>query len=593
MTGPCRCKSVHHSRRVISLSSRRGWNYWTDIRIRSMVALHVATFLLSHQPTYGFVPYLPHQRLSSSGPSVISTAKYGMSQETDTICSAFTKFLKWVGFPTQTQCNENQEPPQPFVAKTVDELDAYFQTNTKKEGGGDNSSLMKALCVKGDTQIIGSPDHPEYVHPVVQLLHERKRNKSQCTEGPREDGCKVALVVEGGGMRGCISAGMICAVHHLGLRDAVDVVYGSSAGSIIGGYFVTGQLPWFGPELYYDKLPTAGSSFIDTRQLFRALGFGWIDPRLAKDYITKKETPVLNLPFLLQKTLQQTKPLDWEAFAERQKVQPLKVVASALESEEAFVLDMEGGYFNSLEELSSAMHASCLLPGIAGPLVNVKVRNKDSDKPMYVVSNHFKDPDYEPLGDAMFYAAIPYESALKDGVTHSIVIRSRPDDSDVTGKGGFIESLIWRRFLLRKNNLPQIYKNLKSQLHKRQYAKTILELNEEAYSQRDPHDTSKPHALTIALPPGSKEVSRLENDRKAIFEGVRRGFARAFDALVEDPAERGRGHIVARQYFPDEILDYDPTTISRVDDSAFAVYMQENGIVPNSWNESSFQVVRN
>ena len=44
-------------------------------------------------------------------------------------------------------------------------------------------------------------------------------------------------------MRGCISAGMVGALYYLGLEDTFDVIYGSSAGTIIGAYFNTRQLP--------------------------------------------------------------------------------------------------------------------------------------------------------------------------------------------------------------------------------------------------------------------------------------------------------------------------------------------------------------
>jgi patatin-like phospholipase/acyl hydrolase len=42
----------------------------------------------------------------------------------------------------------------------------------------------------------------------------------------------------GGGMRGAVSAGMAAAIAGLGLTDAFDVIYGSSAGSVIGAYMV-------------------------------------------------------------------------------------------------------------------------------------------------------------------------------------------------------------------------------------------------------------------------------------------------------------------------------------------------------------------
>jgi predicted acylesterase/phospholipase RssA len=160
--------------------------------------------------------------------------------------------------------------------------------------------------VKGDTQLIGSPNHKDVMHPVVQLLHERKRqidnikstassSFTSATEAtfrnkrnvhrtiPPNDGFRVALAVEGGGMRGCVTAGMVTAIHYLGLEDTIDVVYGSSAGTVIGAYFITRQLPWFGPELYYDALTMAGDKFINTKRFLRAVGLGLLDPRLTKD----------------------------------------------------------------------------------------------------------------------------------------------------------------------------------------------------------------------------------------------------------------------------------------------------------------------
>lgn len=53
---------------------------------------------------------------------------------------------------------------------------------------------------------------------------------------------KVGLAIEGGGMRGCVSAGMIGAVSTLGLMDTFDAVYGSSAGSLVGAYAIAGQV---------------------------------------------------------------------------------------------------------------------------------------------------------------------------------------------------------------------------------------------------------------------------------------------------------------------------------------------------------------
>ena len=115
---------------------------------------------------------------------------------------------------------------------------------------------------------------------------------------------------------------------------------------------------------------------------------------------------------------------------------------------------------------------------------------------------------------------------------------------------------------------------MKQKLHKKLYGEDVIRLNEEAYSERPYYDTSQPHLLAVAAPPGSPEVTRLETGRRAIFEGIRRGFARAYDCLVEDPAERGRGAIVAKEFFPDKILEYDPLSINVTDESAFSAYLR-------------------
>lgn len=118
---------------------------------------------------------------------------------------------------------------------------------------------------------------------------------------------------------------------------------------------------------------------------------------------------------------------------------------------------------------------------------------------------------------------------------------------------------------------------MRQHMHKKLYGTDILRLNEAAYSKRDLMDLSEPHLMAIAMPPGSPEVVRLETGREAIFQGIRRGFARAYDCFVEDPKERGRGETVAQEYFPDEILSYCPRELSHVtNESAFEYHLRQS-----------------
>ena len=512
--------------------------------------------------------------------------------------------------PTQNSKHEKPLETGPFDVTTEKELDEYFDDvklrfrkgKSKNDTGAlveksrkdiDYDALVAALSVKGDTQIIGSADRKDLVHPVVQLLHERKRQieknqKENETDSvstklvnrsmPPEDGFRIALAVEGGGMRGCVTGGMVTAIHHLGLEDTIDVVYGSSAGTVIGAYFITRQLPWYGPEVYYDMLTSAGTDFINTKRFLRALGLGLLDPRLLKDVIFRRNhgKPVLDLSYLLRTTMQENKPLDWETFERMQKVQPLKIMASGLKSEKAIIMDMERGSFRNIKEMAFCMQASCLLPGVAGPVMNMKTNTIDDSTQTEMIPRNNEGGDGEPLADSLLFEPMPYRAALSEKATHVLVLRSRPDGVDVTGKTSIFEKMIFRRFFLRKNSLRNIYEYMRKGLHKKRYAEDVIVLNEAARDMNRPYsDAEKPHLLPIAVPPGSPEVKRLETGREPILQGVRRGFARAYDALVEDVELRGKGEEVAMQIFPDDILDYDPKTYTSTHESAYASYLEE------------------
>lgn len=85
---------------------------------------------------------------------------------------------------------------------------------------------------------------------VVDLMLERRRS------GYRPGGVsnrKLALVVEGGGMRGVLSAGSLLAVDLLGFRGCFDEVYATSAGGVNAAYFLSGQ-GVLGMTVYFDDI---------------------------------------------------------------------------------------------------------------------------------------------------------------------------------------------------------------------------------------------------------------------------------------------------------------------------------------------------
>lgn len=77
------------------------------------------------------------------------------------------------------------------------------------------------------------------IHPVKQLIANRYRQRS--VPGRRDDQAHSALIVEGGALRGIVSAGIVCQLQALGLNNVFDSVHGTSVGAITGAYFIAEQ----------------------------------------------------------------------------------------------------------------------------------------------------------------------------------------------------------------------------------------------------------------------------------------------------------------------------------------------------------------
>ncbi len=89
-----------------------------------------------------------------------------------------------------------RKPPVPIEIHSVNELRDIFSKGYR----------VQDLDVRGDVAtLLREPS----VHPVVKALYERKEKASQVGERNVEDTARIAIAIEGGGMRGCVAAGMI------------------------------------------------------------------------------------------------------------------------------------------------------------------------------------------------------------------------------------------------------------------------------------------------------------------------------------------------------------------------------------------------
>jgi predicted acylesterase/phospholipase RssA len=223
---------------------------------------------------------------------------------------------------------------------------------------------------------------------TVGVLAERLRTGSR--PGDRTDGLRVVLAIEGGGMRGTVSAGMALTLHELGLLPAFDAVYGASAGAITGAWLLSSR-----PEGLR----------------------GWAEPSYAKKLIRwsalLRGRPVVDIRTLVEEIYQTEFPMDFAS-----------VLASAVEYH-PLATDADTGASTDLRpligdpaELRLALRASASLPFLAGPPVRLRGRR---------------------FYDAGVAESIPFRTPLAQGATHILVLRSRLSlplldgvDSDVT-----------------------------------------------------------------------------------------------------------------------------------------------------------------
>jgi predicted patatin/cPLA2 family phospholipase len=220
-------------------------------------------------------------------------------------------------------------------------------------------------------QALADPTAP---HEVLRALAARRRTGSRPLA--RDDGLRIALIIEGGGMRGVISAGMALALDELGLVPAFDAVYGASAGAITGAWLLS-----------------------------RPEGLrGWAEPAYVKTLIRRtallRGRPVADVRALIEDLYQTTFPMDFAAvLASPVEFHPLATDTATGQSTDLRPL------IGNPADLRLALRASAALPLLAGPPVEFAGRR---------------------FYDAGVSESIPYRTALTQGATHLLILRSRP-----------------------------------------------------------------------------------------------------------------------------------------------------------------------
>jgi predicted patatin/cPLA2 family phospholipase len=307
-------------------------------------------------------------------------------------------------------------------------------------------------------------------HSVAQLLFARRDQGSK--PGKRLDGRRLALIVEGGAMRGVVSAGMVAALETLGLRDSFDMVFGSSAGSISGAYFIAGQAR-YGTTIFYENINN--KQFVDLKRLFG-------------------KSPIVSLEFLLDEVCVNQKPLMYERVINSDI--PLYIVAASIKKKRSVAISD----FSNQSELLDALRASARIPFFAGD-------------PVALRDDFFLD--------ASVYESIPFKTAIDVGApTDLVVLMTRPA-GDLRTNPNWIDRRLVAPYLARID--PELGTHY---LQRAESYRSEMDLIHKYAGQ-----TSEPRMLPVQIPLGTSKVSPLETSREKLVRGGIDGFGAVYTAL--------------------------------------------------------------
>lgn len=330
-------------------------------------------------------------------------------------------------------------------------------------------------------------------------------------------------------------------------------------------------------DVYLDILPAAKRLFACLKRLLHSVSVTALDvaflpifhrrPNVRRSLFPKGQ-PGMNISFILDGIMNDKhglRPLDMESFRRNDKRQPLRVASSYAQngklhtkcfgtshffsddnqSNDCFVRRVDG----RREGLYACLEASMTVPGATGDPV-VLMDNSDM--------NHDTKKGVA-FFDAFCFEPLPYRSAVEDGATHVLVLCSRPEGFQPKTVPGLYERGVANMYF-KAHHEPEVAEFFEKGGQQYIYAEDLLTLEdgktagiehgdsvlvpppmvlygvdrdertERVASCRD--QWKKAHLLPLKVPIGTKELSSLEQDRDAVGDAVRGGFAAAFDLLA-------------------------------------------------------------
>jgi predicted patatin/cPLA2 family phospholipase len=315
------------------------------------------------------------------------------------------------------------------------------------------------------------------LHRVLEVLAARRAEGSGPSD--RTDGHRLVLAIEGGGSRATYSSGMVLGLERLGLARCFDAVYGASAGALAGSWLVGGQT---------EKCCA-----------------GWWEPglmqRVTKPTRGLRGGPVVDVEYLIHTVGEKVIPVRWSDIVDAEV--PLHPVATDVDTGEA--VDLHDTITDD-ESLKRALQASANVPVLAGLPIEIGGRR---------------------LVDAAVAEPLPFHTALDQGATHVLMLRTRRADQEAIDATRLEKALVAR---LGESRVPGLVHVLGRRLETRRADDEWLA--KASAIAGDEGGDDPPHLLEVRPPEGANTINPLETDPDRLRRGVETG-CDALRALVE------------------------------------------------------------
>lgn len=303
---------------------------------------------------------------------------------------------------------------------------------------------------------------------IADILEERQRTGS--TPGRRSDPYKLALVLEGGAMRGVITGGFVSELERHELLGAFDLLVGSSAGACAAAYFQAG-LAQQGTSIFYEDINN--TKFINPLRFFSS-------------------PPTVDTSYLIDDVMVNQKPLVWGAshVEDVGKTLPeLHIVTSEVGSGNTHTISNPSSVKDTLE----AMRASIRIPILGG-------------KPVEWAGHK--------LVDGAMGAPAPVEEAILLGSTHVLTCYTRKKQSKY--------SLLDR---LDVAISPIVLSLFVSKAISRAYVQGYGSESRflEATRSTLPASSRRVACETVFFPANAQELSRFEKDQDTLKAAAEKG----------------------------------------------------------------------